>query len=54
MASDPLYHDDRGHERMTREPQIMWRLRRLQWAKLATGRFALVLLAAIWLTWRMG
>ena len=54
MASDPLYHDDRQLDRMAREPQIVSRLIGLQWVKLATGIVALVLLAAIWLIWRIG
>ena len=54
MASDPLYRDDRQLERMTREPQIVSRLIGRQWAKLATGIVALILLAAIWLVWRIG
>ncbi len=54
MASDPLYHDERQLQRMEREPQIVSRLIGLQWAKLATGLVALVLLAAIWLVWRIG
>jgi hypothetical protein len=54
MAQDPLYHDQRQMERMTGDREIMPRLVRLQWLKLATGAIALALIAAIWFTWRYG
>jgi hypothetical protein len=54
MAKDPLYHDERQFERIGSDPQLMQRMARLQWAKVATGAVALALIVAIWLTWRFG
>jgi hypothetical protein len=54
MGQDPLFHDERQYGRMARDPQILPRMLRLQWFKLATGIAALALIAAIWLTWRVG
>lgn len=54
MSKDPLYHDEGQYDRMTGDPQIWSRMLRLQWFKLATGFVALGLIAAIWLTWRIG
>ena len=39
---------------MANDPQIMAKVPLLQWAKLATGVIALVLIGAIWIVWRSG
>ncbi len=54
MPKDPLYQDDRRHDRMAGDAEIMARIMRLQWVKLATGALALGLSAAIWPNWRFG
>jgi hypothetical protein len=51
---DPLFHDEERHRQMANDPQIMAKVARLQWIKFATGLAALALIAAIWLTWRLG
>jgi len=51
---DPLFHDEERYRQMAADPQIIAKASRLQWIKLTTGLAALALIAAIWLTWRLG
>jgi hypothetical protein len=49
---DPLYHDDKRHDRVPEDASVAAAVARLQWLKLASGLIALVLIVAIWLVWR--
>jgi hypothetical protein len=51
---DPLFHDDKRHRQMSDDPQIRAKVLHSQWIKFAVGCIALSLIAAIWLTWRLG
>jgi hypothetical protein len=52
MMKDPFFHNERALNRLGQDKNIMAMAARLQWLKLASGLFALGLIAAIWIVWR--